>query len=117
MKNFFTISEASNIVNMSAETLRHYYCIGLVRPSYKDDFSKYRYYSEQKMIRLRTVKLLKYMDYEKKIGDKTDTEFIRIMPERVILLSHNIGYPNLKDLWNYHEGFYAQLNNKQREDF
>lgn len=62
MKNFFSIKQAAKIVNMTSETLRYYDRIGLVIPCYKDESSGYRYYSEQELIRLQTIGLLKYMD-------------------------------------------------------
>lgn len=62
MKNFFSIREAAKIVNMTSETLRHYDRIGLVSPCYREASSGYRYYSEQELIQLQTIGLLKYMD-------------------------------------------------------
>lgn len=62
MKKFFSIGEAAKAVNMTAETLRHYDRIGLVKPSKKDASTKYRYYTEQDLVRLNTVHALQQMD-------------------------------------------------------
>ena len=39
MENFFSISEAAKMVNMTSETLRHYDRIGLVKVSRRDEAS------------------------------------------------------------------------------
>lgn len=62
MNNYFSIKQAGKIVNMTSETLRHYDRIGLVTPCCRDESSGYRYYSEQDLIRLQTIGLLKFMD-------------------------------------------------------
>lgn len=62
MKNFFSISEAARMVHTTSETLRHYDRIGLVKPSHKDEWTNYRYYSEQDIVRLNTVRALQRMD-------------------------------------------------------
>ncbi len=58
----YSISEAARMTNMTAETLRHYDRIGLVRPSRKDVLTKYRYYTSQDIVRLNTVHALAQMD-------------------------------------------------------
>lgn len=62
MMQFFSIGEASRLVGVTAETLRHYDRIGLVSPSRRDPFTGYRYYTEQEIVWLNTVKALRYMD-------------------------------------------------------
>ena len=47
---------------MTTETLRHYDRIGLVKPSKKDEWTNYRYYTEQDIVRLNTVRALQLMD-------------------------------------------------------
>ena len=47
---------------MTTETLRHYDRIGLCHPSKVDDWTGYRYYSAQDIVRLNTIALLKNMD-------------------------------------------------------
>ena len=46
----------------TTETLRHYDRIGLVKPSRKDEWTNYRYYTEQDIVRLNTVRALQLMD-------------------------------------------------------
>lgn len=62
MKDLFSIGEAAKAVNTTAETLRHYDRIGLVRPSKKDKETNYRYYTKQDLVRLNTVRALQMMD-------------------------------------------------------
>lgn len=62
MKNFFTISQTAQIVNMTTETLRHYDRIGLLKPCKIDKWTSYRYYSEQEIVRLNTICALRCMD-------------------------------------------------------
>ena len=62
MEKYFSIGEAAKAVHTTTETLRHYDRIGLVKPSKKDEWTKYRYYTEQDIVRLNTVRLLQLMD-------------------------------------------------------
>ena len=62
MKKFFSIGEAAKLAGMTAETLRHYDRIGLVCPRKKDEWTKYRYYTEDEIVRLNTVHALRCMD-------------------------------------------------------
>lgn len=61
MKNYFSIGEAAKAVHTTSETLRHYDRIGLVKPSKKDEWTNYRYYTEQDIVRLNTVRALQLM--------------------------------------------------------
>ena len=62
MEKHFSICEAAKVVHTTTETLRHYDRIGLVKPSKKDEWTKYRYYTDQDIVRLNTVRLLQLMD-------------------------------------------------------
>lgn len=62
MEKFFSVGEAAKAVHTTSETLRHYDRIGLVKPSKKDEWTKYRYYTEQDIVRLNTVRALQLMD-------------------------------------------------------
>lgn len=62
LKKYFSIGEAAELVNVTSETLRHYDRIGLVKPSKKDERTKYRYYTKQDIVRLNTVRALQQMD-------------------------------------------------------
>lgn len=62
MKKYFSVGEAAKAVRTTSETLRHYDRIGLVRPSKKDEWTNYRYYTEQDIVRLNTVRALQLMD-------------------------------------------------------
>lgn len=62
MKKYFSVGEAAKAVHTTSETLRHYDRIGLVKPSKKDEWTNYRYYTQQDIVRLNTVRALQLMD-------------------------------------------------------
>lgn len=62
MKKYFSVGEAAKAAHVTGETLRHYDRIGLVKPSRKDRFTNYRYYTEQDLVRINTVRALQQMD-------------------------------------------------------
>ena len=80
MKNYFSIGEAAKAAHTTNETLRHYDRIGLVKPSKKDEWTSYRYYTEQDIVRLNTVRALQLMDLPlkeiKKVLEYDDLEKI-----------------------------------------
>ena len=80
MKKYFSVGEAAKAVHTTSETLRHYDRIGLVKPSKKDEWTKYRYYTEQDIVRLNTVRALQLMDLSlqeiKKVLEYDDLEKI-----------------------------------------
>lgn len=80
MKKYFSVGEAAKAVHTTSETLRHYDRIGLVKPSKKDKWTNYRYYTEQDIVRLNTVRALQFMDLPlqeiKKVLEYDDLEKI-----------------------------------------
>ena len=86
MKRYFSVGEAAKMVQTTAETLRHYDRIGLVTPSKKDGWTHYRYYTEQDIVRLNTVRALQLMDLPlqeiKKVLEYDDLEKIIAFFER-----------------------------------
>lgn len=80
MKKYFTVGEAAKAVHTTSETLRYYDRIGLVKPSKKDEWTNYRYYTEQDIVRLNTVRALQLMDLPlreiKKVLEYDDLEKI-----------------------------------------
>ncbi len=62
MTNYFSIGEAAKAARTTTETLRHYDRIGLVKPSKIDQWTNYRYYTQQDIVRLNTVRALQLMD-------------------------------------------------------
>lgn len=65
---------------LPAKPLRHYDRIGLVKPSKKDEWTHYRYYTEEDLVRLNTVRALQLMDLPlreiKKVLEYADLEKI-----------------------------------------
>ena len=80
LKKYFSVGEVAKTVHTTTETLRHYDRIGLVKPSKKDEWTNYRYYTEQDIVRLNTVRALQLMDLSlqeiKKILEYDDLEKI-----------------------------------------
>lgn len=80
MKKYFSVGEAAKAVHTTSEALRHYDRIGLVQPSKKDEWTNYRYYTEQDIVRLNTVRALQLMDLPlreiKKVLEYDDLEKI-----------------------------------------
>ena len=80
MKKYFLVGEAAKAVHTTSETLRHYDRIGLVKPSKKDEWTHYRYYTEQDIVRLNTVRALQIMNLPlqeiKKVLEYDDLEKI-----------------------------------------
>ena len=59
MEKFFSVSQTAEMVGMTAETLRHYDRIRLVRPNRTDEWTGYRYYTEQEIVILEIVRALR----------------------------------------------------------
>jgi effector-binding domain-containing protein len=59
MKEFFTIGEMSSLFHVKIATLRYYDEIGLLRPQYTNEQTKYRYYSTEQFERLNSIKYLR----------------------------------------------------------
>lgn len=80
MEKYLSVGEAAEAVHTTSETLRHYDRIGLVKPSKKDEWTNYRYYTEQDIVRLNTVRALQLMDLPlqeiKKVLEYDDLEKI-----------------------------------------
>ncbi len=58
MEKYFSVGKAAQESGLTAETLRHYDRIGLVRPCKTDKWTGYRYYSEAEIVQLSTVRAL-----------------------------------------------------------
>lgn len=169
MAILYTIKQAAEKVGMTSETLRHYDRIGLVKPCHKDEQTGYRYYSDQELVQLQTIELLKTMDlnlmeikdilqqnelpriiallkqaekkadekiarlqyaksrikraytnYENKLNSVNNQNgefFVKHLSERVIMLSDKLEYPTIKNLWNYHNHFYKQIEEELHPQF
>lgn len=101
MKKYFSVGEAAKAAHVTSETLRHYDRIGLVSPSRKDNLTNYRYYTEQDLVRLNTVRALQQMDLPlKKIKEVLEfdalekiidflTEAEKLADEKIALLEYS----------------------------
>lgn len=62
MKDLFSIGEMGKFFNINIRTLRYYDQIGLLKPEYVNEQTKYRYYSVEQFERLNTIKYLRALD-------------------------------------------------------
>lgn len=62
MNVYFSVGETAKAAHTTVETLRHYDRIGLIKPSRKDDVTNYRYYTQQDIVRINTIRALQQMD-------------------------------------------------------
>lgn len=107
MKKYFSVGEAAKIVRTTSETLRHYDRIGLVKPGKKDEWTNYRYYTEQDIVRLNTVRALQLMDLPlqeiKKVLEYDDLEkivdFLAQAEKRPMKKSRRSGTASPKSRW------------------
>ena len=59
----FKIGDFSKLSRVSVKTLRYYDEIGLLKPSYVDDFTGYRYYAADQLARLNRILALKDLGF------------------------------------------------------
>lgn len=55
MNKYFTISEFAKLRNININSLRYYEKIGLLKPAYIDENTKYRYYSSEQLYVLNQI--------------------------------------------------------------
>ena len=63
MNNLYKIGDFSKIVNLPIKTLRYYDEYGLLKPSYVDEFTGYRYYNDTNISECKLIILLKSLDF------------------------------------------------------
>lgn len=95
MGKLFSVSKAAKAVNMTAETLRYYDRIGLVHPSETDKWSRYRYYSEEDLVRLHTIRALSSMEIPlreiKRLMESNDIEeIVRFLQDALLRADNKI---------------------------
>ena len=62
IKEYFTIGEMSKLHNITVETLRHYDRYGILKPSYINEKTGYRYYSMDDFNRIDLIKQCKALN-------------------------------------------------------
>ncbi|HSL29202.1 MAG TPA: MerR family transcriptional regulator [Anaerolineales bacterium] len=71
----FRIGEFSRLSRVSVRMLRHYDQLGLLKPSYTDTFTNYRYYSAEQLPRLNRILALRDLGFSlEQIADMLDEE-------------------------------------------
>ena len=112
MTDYLSIGEAAKAVHTTSETLRHYDRIGLVKPSKKDEWTNYRYYTQQDLVRLNTVRALQLMGLPlqeiKNVLEYDDLEkIVEFLAQAERKADEKIAA--LENLWNYLGHFYEKL--------
>ncbi|MGN1160265.1 MAG: MerR family transcriptional regulator [Lachnospiraceae bacterium] len=84
MKHKYTIGEVQKKTGISSSALRFYDDIGLVKPSYTDENTGYRYYSYQEFWQLEIVKICKSMgiplkELRKVLETNDPSRFVELM--------------------------------------
>lgn len=59
----YKIGEFSKIVNMSVRTLRYYDEINILKPGYVDNFSNYRYYTDENISEANLISILRSVGF------------------------------------------------------
>lgn len=68
----YKIGEMAKKVDLTIKTLRYYDKFGILKPSYVDKFTGYRYYTDDDILKCEYIKLLKSLDYTlKEINDNS----------------------------------------------
>lgn len=96
----YRIGEFSKIVGISVRTLRYYDEQGILKPNETDNFTKYRYYSDENILECELIKLLKSVDftlneiilYKNNLDDNAIKKKRKEIEEKIKLLrkKHNI---------------------------
>ena len=60
------IKDFSVLTGVSVRTLRYYDEIGLLKPAYVDEFSGYRYYDENSLLRMQEILFYRELDFSLK---------------------------------------------------
>lgn len=86
----FSIGVFSKINKVTTKTLRYYEDIGLLKPGYVDEFTKYRYYTTEQLPKLHQIITLKQMglslnEIKKVIDNPKEIEKILEFKEQEIL--------------------------------
>lgn len=105
---------------LPAKPLRHYDRIGLVKPSKKDEWTNYRYYTQQDLVRLNTVRALQLMGLPlqeiKNVLEYDDLEkIVEFLAQAERKADEKIAA--LENLWNYLGHFYDKLPLALKEKF
>jgi DNA-binding transcriptional MerR regulator len=72
-KHLLSIGEFSKHVRLTQKALRLYDALGLLMPSFVDEQSGYRYYTESQLERARIINLLRQLEMPQTIAEVLDT--------------------------------------------
>lgn len=112
----YSIGLFSKMNRITTKTLRHYDEIGLLKPAHVDDFTGYRYYSSDQLVRLNQIIALKQMgiglsDIGKILEHPEGVEVLLSIKENDLLKRIEEQKKNAKECSKLHEA------NKRRVDY
>ncbi len=96
MSTIFSIGEIAKLFNLSTQTLRLYDRIGLLKPSYINETTGYRYYSIDQFIKLECIKRCKVMGFsldeiKELIGSDTSIEsMLELTKKQKTVIKHKM---------------------------
>ena len=110
----FSIREVSEICNIPSKTLRYYDEIALVVPEFRDESSRYRYYSKDQIITLCIIRKLRKMGFGLKaiqciISGNTATDLERNIETKLDEIAEEIN--NLERTYYSMKAFMERLKN------
>ena len=105
----YKIGDFSKIVGIPIRTLRFYDQYKVLQPSVVDNFTGYRYYSEENIIECEMIKLLKSLDftleeivqYKDNLNEDIINKKKNEIEEKIYLLKLKYEYMILKNLLKY----------------
>lgn len=93
----YKIGEFSKIVNMSVRTLRYYDEINILKPGYVDNFSNYRYYTEDNISEANLITILRSVGFSlEEILIYKDNLDENVIDDKIVSLESEIEDINLK---------------------
>ena len=91
----YRIGDFSKLTGASVKTLRYYDSINLLKPSNIDNFTNYRYYSDQELTIFKKIELLKKLGFTlEEIKNNLDNMTIEILDNKKKELLFKIDYIN-----------------------
>lgn len=104
MKEYYTIGEMAKMNFVSVPTLRYYDKIGILKPSYVNEKTGYRYYSQEDFVFLDAIQYLKLFDMslgeiKEQFDNRTVENTLELYEHQLVKLRENIAaYQNIEKI-------------------
>lgn len=95
VKEYYTVGEMAKLNFISPHTLRYYDKIGLLKPSYTNEKTGYRYYSYKDFLFLDSIEYLRHFgmsleEIKAQFENRTVDETLRLYQKQLVKLRENI---------------------------